>query len=466
MSIAILGLGSNCGDRMGFLRKAVQTLGQSLSLRLLRISPIYQSEALLPDDAPSSWNQPFLNLNICCETDALPHDLLIFLKKLEGDLGRQNRGRWAPREIDIDILAIDSLVYREGPLKIPHPGLLSRPFALVPFADLLPGWKFPIPGPDFGSTAAELVKRFDKPIERALFCLTEAVGVINVTPDSFSDGGRYLAPRSALSQADRLIARGIHLIDLGAESTRPGATAMTPEEEWARLEPVLKPLISLSQQAMLLTPYPAPALGFIPSIGSSIGPRISPKISIDTRHPETVRKAIQCGVHWINDVSGFENPKMIEAVAESSVDVVVMHSLSVPPKKELTLPNNQDVMNVLLEWGNQKILQLKSFGIHPDRIILDPGIGFGKTAAQSWEILRNIRRLKTLGTRTFVGHSRKSFLSTVTDASAEERDLETVTISIDLIQKGVDYLRIHNAEMYQRCLKSWIQSNGICLWNL
>jgi 2-amino-4-hydroxy-6-hydroxymethyldihydropteridine diphosphokinase / dihydropteroate synthase len=423
-------------------------LDNSLSLRVHKISPIYHSPALLPDDAPTTWDQPFLNLNILCETNLTPLQLLDLIKTIELKLGRTLRGRWAPREIDIDILAMDSLVYETDLLKIPHPGLIHRPFALLPLSDLVPNWKFPIPGLYFGKTASELAYIYKSSqsdhhtcnAKRTSECLTELMGIINLTPDSFSDGGLFLSADAAIKQAQYYISHGIKIIDLGAESTRPGAPFVSPEVEWKRLEPVLKTLISMCHNS--------------PDI----------RISVDTRHPQTASQAVQCGAHWVNDVNGFENELMGRAVVDSNTDLVVMHSLSVPPKRDLILPSHRDPISQLLEWGEKKLTQLEAAGINSNRIILDPGIGFGKTSDQSWEILQSLSRLKGLGTRILVGHSRKSFLGSVTHLSPENRDPETVAVSMSIIQKGIDFLRVHNTELHQRYINAWTRSDGVYQW--
>lgn len=448
----VLGLGSNCGDRLDYLRRAVQELS-STCVQVRALSPLYESDALLPDDAPSTWNQPFLNLNLLCESSLTPHELLTVLKRVELKVGRKPRGRWAPREIDIDVLALQEIVFQSGSLTIPHPGLLNRPFAILPFADLLPEWKFPIPGPEFGKTARELsfvyrnASSTDSPstvpfhTRRSDLCFTELVGILNITPDSFSDGGLHFNPKEAIDQAEAFIKQGVRILDVGAESTRPQATPLSPQTEWKRIERVLKPLITLCATA---------------------GPHL--KLSIDTRHPEVASQAIQAGAHWINDVSGFENSEMRRIAAESEVDLVIMHSLGVPPKKSVTLPLDQNPTEQLLQWAEKRIKELEAMGIARSRMIFDPGFGFGKTLDQTWTILREITRFRELGVRILVGHSRKSFFSQSPLLSPLDRDLETVALSLDLAQKSIDFLRIHNSETHNRALKVWTQANGVGRW--
>lgn len=249
--------------------------------------------------------------------------------------------------------------------------------------------------------------------------MAEIVGILNVTPDSFSDGGAFFSPDAAIHAMAEMAEQGAGVIDIGAESTRPGATPITPEEEWKRLEPVLA------------------ALRHFPKV----------KFSIDTRHAETVHHALKAGVHWINDVSGFSDAMMIEAVKDSNCRIVLMHSLSVPANKSVTLPDSVDMAEELYNWAKSKLFQLERSGIAPTRLIFDPGIGFGKTSAQSLAIVRDIAKLKSLGVPVMVGHSRKSFL-----ANFGDRDKATLAVSQQLAAQGVDFLRVHDVASHRQML--------------
>lgn len=444
----VLGLGSNCGDRLSYLRQAIHYLKSPLispGIEVQGISPIYESEALLPEGAPTDWNQPFLNLNLLCKTDLPALEVLKQIKGVENRVGRLKRGRWAPREIDIDILAIGDLVFESEELKVPHSSLMDRPFALLPFADLLPQWKWPKQGPFFGTPLSEIVSEWKRKssdqvpfrTQRSQFFLTQLVGILNITPDSFSDGGLFNQPKAALDRAQELFQQGANIIDIGAESTRPGAPSLSFEDEWKRLSPVLEVLCSSKSKAQ---PF---------------------QISVDTRHAEVATRAIQMGVDWINDVTGFDDIGMRKAVANSDVQIVVMHSLTVPPSKNAVLSLQSDPLELVLEWGKKRIQELTELGISEDRIIFDPGIGFGKTIEQSWEIFRRIQEFQALGVKILVGHSRKSFLSSLTPRPFQDRDVETLAVSAELLSLGVDYLRIHNADFHTRSFKVWTQVNGI-----
>lgn len=152
--MVILGLGSNKGDRGAFLRAAVVLLAGVLTN--LRASPVYESQALLPKNARSEWDRLFLNMAVCGDTSLAPEALLMEVKAMERHLGRRPAMAWSPREIDIDILAMDATVLRTASLSIPHQELLNRDFALLPLVDLAPDWRYPAPGPDFGRRAADI----------------------------------------------------------------------------------------------------------------------------------------------------------------------------------------------------------------------------------------------------------------------------------------------------------------------
>lgn len=243
--------------------------------------------------------------------------------------------------------------------------------------------------------------------------MTCLVGIANITPDSFSDGGRYEVADAAIAHIESLIADGAGMIDIGAESTRPGATPLSEQEEWARLKPLFA----------LLTPTLIQRAIF----------------SLDTRHPANVKRALDHGFHVINDVSGLTNKDMIYTLMGYNTQLVMMHSLTIPADKSVTLPEACDVIHELQSYAHKQLALLEEAGIHKERLIFDPGLGFGKTSAQSWEIINRIDELKTLGMPLYVGHSRKSFL-----AERGDRDDMTLAISRQLIEKNIDYLRVHD----------------------
>jgi dihydropteroate synthase/2-amino-4-hydroxy-6-hydroxymethyldihydropteridine diphosphokinase len=394
-----LGLGSNIGDRAAYLAFARQHFSVTAA------SALYESPAMLPPGAPVNWNRPYLNQVIAIQTTLAPETLLAEVKQVEQAAGRRDRGSWAPRELDIDVLAYEGVAQHTGHLTLPHPGINMRDFVLLPLRDIAPDW------PDIDAKIAAL------PVIVATRwqSRTEIMGILNITPDSFSDGGK-MDLVSVLAAFESLVKDGADIIDIGAESTRPGATPLTADEEWVRLEAPLR--------AIFQHPFRA---------------RVT--LSLDTRHATTAARALEMGIDIINDVSGLRDPAMRILLRDALCDVVVMHSLTIPADKTITLPENTDPVMALLAWKSA----LETCGIPPERLIYDPGIGFGKTAPQSRALIDRAGELSASGGRWLFGHSRKSFL----EMPMEKRDAATVALSRQLAAQGIAILRVHDVKGHQ-----------------
>jgi 2-amino-4-hydroxy-6-hydroxymethyldihydropteridine diphosphokinase/dihydropteroate synthase len=405
-----LGLGSNLGDRREHLARALERLSAH-GVRVVRVSPVVESPAMLPDDAPVDWNRPFLNLVAQCRTDASPTEVLDALKAIEHEQGRVERGRWAPRPIDLDLLLYGNETLATERLRVPHPGLTERAFVLTPLAALAP--RMTIPGRGT-RTVLEHARAGGHHLPLWM-------GIVNLTPDSFSDGGEVGDAAAAETRVSELAAAGAELIDLGAESTRPGATPLTADEEWSRLEPALARLVDRYR-----------------------GDWLRPRLSIDTYHPETARRALALGADIVNDVGGLGSNAMLELAAESGAEFVAMHNLGVPADKTRVLPADQDPTALIERWLEERLTEWQRAGVDLARVLFDPGIGFGKNALQSLRVLRNVEQFHRFGLRLLVGHSRKSFMQQVTAASREDRDLFTLGASLYLCRAGVDVLRVHD----------------------
>jgi len=258
------------------------------------------------------------------------------------------------------------------------------------------------------------------------------MGIINLTPDSFSDGGA-LDPADAITARLELFDKNlIQSLDLGAESTRPGAVPLSPDEEWRRLEPALSFIDKRYQKRFF-----------------------RPKISVDTYHASTASRALELGCDLINDVSGLSDPEMMSVLKGTECEYVLTHSLTVPADPSNTMKSENLILE-LKAWAEQKIEELINSGVHLDRIIFDPGIGFGKTPMQSLAILRRVTEFFDLPVRVLIGHSRKSFLTHAkrTPLLAAERDPETLAISLRLADSGVDILRVHAADLHHRAFRA------------
>ena len=260
---------------------------------------------------------------------------------------------------------------------------------------------------------------------------TLIMGILNLTPDSFSDGGRHSSPEAALAQAERMLAEGADLIDIGGESTRPGAEPVAPEEEQRRILPVLEELVV----------------------------RRGIPVSLDTRHAATARAALQLAGERapeliINDISGLlTDEQMPQVVAEAGCPIIITHNRG----DSQTMQSQTDYSDVVGE-AIDELLQIRQWylqaGVAPEKIILDPGIGFAKTHEQNWEIIRHLDRFTQLEHagirhRVLFGASRKGFLNTpLTDAEgnprpAEQRDTATAVLSGIAASHGAWAVRVH-----------------------
>jgi 2-amino-4-hydroxy-6-hydroxymethyldihydropteridine diphosphokinase / dihydropteroate synthase len=413
----VIGLGSNLERPLQQLRRACRHLQQEFS-DIISYSDIYSSQALVPEHAPQSWSDKiYLNAAISVETDLSPEEVLKRLKKIERNMGRSSLERWAPRVIDLDILVFGAVTLNSPELKLPHAELHKRNFVLLPLWDVWPEYRHPhfqnLQRDDFAKTAG--IKKLPH-----LLAGPQIMGILNITPDSFADGGKYLAPEVALHQAQKLFEEGADIIDIGAESTRPDATLLDIETEWRRLEPILTLLHKLWSK----TDH-------------------RPLISIDTRHAEIIRRALTLKmVDWINDVSQEEFDAMRPLLKDQALTYVAMHHLGVPPVREKIL--TEDPISALRAFAQTWEQRFLDNGLMPSSLILDPGLGFGKSVMQQLAIINNFYEF-TKGKGTWlVGHSRKSFFKSLLPAPHEEaKEAATALISARLAKQKVAYLRVH-----------------------
>lgn len=424
----ILGIGSNQGCAIENLRRSLAQLKKSRYFRVLDVASIYESDALLKEGAPPEWNQKYLNSAIHIElqnTLSLP-DVLTEIKKIEQMMGREESARWAPRVIDIDILWARDTQFESESLCVPHRALFERPFALIPLLELVPSlrqlWKEKLP-----PWASERMEK--APLGFRLsskFFWPRLVGILNVTPDSFSDGGRYIQEEAILKQAERLTAQGAEILDLGAESTRPRAQGVLPDEECRRLDSALTALAQM---------------------------KMRPLVSLDCRNASVVEKIIEKHkIDFLNDVTGFANFGMQRILSESALPAFVMHSLAVPPREDQTLNVEENPAKQLCSWWSLRCDELIKQKINVEKLIFDPGIGFGKTRDQNFWILNNLNEFSQITHDIMIGHSRKSFLSAISDKPASERDPETAMVTRGLNLAFVQYLRIHDMESQKAAL--------------
>jgi dihydropteroate synthase len=247
---------------------------------------------------------------------------------------------------------------------------------------------------------------------------TLIMGILNVTPDSFSDGGRYLKIEDAVAQAIRIVSEGADILDIGAESTRPGHLAVNAEEEWLRLEPILKRLLE----------------------------QVSVPISIDTYKASVAAKALEAGAHIINDIWGLQkDPEIAQVVGEYQAPVVVMHNQDGTDYRHM--------MGDIFAFLRKSIEMAEANGLAGDQIILDPGIGFGKTTEQNLEVMARLSEFKTLGHPILLGTSRKSMIGNTLKLPVEERLEGTLATSVLGVAAGVDIIRVHDVKENLRAVQ-------------
>jgi dihydropteroate synthase len=251
------------------------------------------------------------------------------------------------------------------------------------------------------------------------------MGIINVTPDSFSDGGLYFSVDQALGQAERLIGEGADILDIGGESTRPGATPVSLEAELDRVLPVI--------EALRDCPVP---------------------ISIDTYKTEAMRAGIAAGASMVNDVAALESPGALEAVAESDAAVCLMHKQGDPLTMQLD-PRYGNVVTEVREYLRERANAALRAGIARERIVVDPGFGFGKTAEHNLALLRELKELKSLGYPVLAGLSRKSLLGRLTRRPIAERVYSSVAAALIAVEHGAAIVRVHDVAATRDALEVW-----------
>lgn len=257
--------------------------------------------------------------------------------------------------------------------------------------------------------------------------LPSLMGILNVTPDSFSDGGEHDALDAAVAYGLQLVEDGAEILDVGGESTRPNAEPVSEAEELRRVVPVI----------------------------SALSQRTRVPISIDTTKAAVARAALEAGASIVNDVSGLTfDPAIVDVCRETSAGVVCMHIQGTPQTMQID-PHYDDVVRDVCGWLKARLDLLTASGIPAERILLDPGIGFGKTPEHNVKLLSNVDELKRLGCPVLVGHSRKRFIGKLLGRKVDERNFGTVGIAIALAQQKVDVLRIHDVRAVRDSLLAW-----------
>jgi dihydropteroate synthase len=262
--------------------------------------------------------------------------------------------------------------------------------------------------------------RFQLSLDRPL-----VMGIVNTTPDSFSDGGRFGTTADACAHCERLIEDGADILDIGGESTRPGARQPDAAEEMARVLPVLRHAVTLGRP-----------------------------VSVDTSSPDVMRAAIASGAAIVNDVRSFRRPGALDAVASSGVGLCLMHMRGEPGTMQAQA-DYLDVAGEVRAFLADRMREVSAAGVALDRIVVDPGIGFAKSAEHNWQLLRQQDRLLDLGRPLLVGWSRKSSLGGLTGRPVDQRVAASVAAALAAVQRGAAIVRVHDVAETVDALKVW-----------
>lgn len=432
---AYIALGSNLGDRIGWIEKACNEMS-ARGIKITRTSSLWETKPMYVLDQDS-----FINSTCEVETTLEPLALLNELQSIENTLGRKKIIDKGPRNIDLDILLYNDESVDHPRLKVPHPGMYEREFVLRPLAELIPGktlnpvspWKVTQdylnalpPSPSPLSTLTPM-RSTTKPL-RALKSdrQTQVMAILNLTPDSFSDGGKHSKDSLDTTFSSKIEAASI--IDFGGQSSAPYAKDVSSEEEISRIVPVIK-------QIRRDPAYDSKA------------------ISVDTYRASVAEAAVKAGADIVNDISaGQLDPEMLPTMARLGKTVCLMHMRGSPATmNKLTDYSPLGLIPTMANELLERIAEAEAAGIRRWRIILDPGIGFAKTSAQNLEILRNLDEMRDWpGLRGFpwlVGSSRKNFVGKITGVKEpHERTWGTAATVAAAIQGGADIVRVHDVE--------------------
>ncbi len=253
------------------------------------------------------------------------------------------------------------------------------------------------------------------------------MGIVNVTPDSFSDGGNFLERNAAVDHALKLADDGADILDIGGESTRPNAERVSVDEELRRVIAVVAQVRQATDRL----------------------------ISIDTTKAEVARQALAAGADIVNDISGLTfEPNIVDVCAESDCGVICMHILGTPQTMQAD-PHYDNVVSDVCDFLSTRLNALEEAGIARDRVVTDPGIGFGKTAQHNVDLLSNIAALRDLNRPVLIGHSRKRFLAKVLGRPVEERTFGTIGVAIAVAAQGADMIRVHDVRETRDALLAW-----------
>lgn len=410
-TMILIALGANLPSQFGSPRETLRCAVAEIArhgIQVLHQSPVYLTAPVPISDQP--W---YHNAVIRVATDHAPHELLRVLQAIENRFGRVRSERNAPRVIDLDILAYHDVAMSTDDLILPHPRLHERAFVTYPLRDVARDWVHPV----LHLSVSEMIARLPAGQEIEKTYRPLIMGIVNVTPDSFSDGGRYANPEHAIAHGLQLIADGADILDIGGESTRPMAAPVTEEEEQQRILPVIA---ALKDSGAL--------------------------ISVDTRHATTMAAALAAGAGMINDITALSgDPRAMEVVKSSDCRICLMHMQGTPQTMQEN-PSYKDVVADVHAYLADRMAQCVAQGIAKERLIVDAGIGFGKSVDHNADLLRHLDVFQDLGVDVLLGASRKRFIADICerDILACDRLAGSLAAVATALHHRVQVLRVHD----------------------
>mmetsp|Transcript_1845 Transcript_1845/g.2949 ORF Transcript_1845/g.2949 Transcript_1845/m.2949 type:complete len:464 (-) Transcript_1845:29-1420(-) len=434
---AFIALGSNLGKSKAILSRILRPVAQACGGKIVSCSGLYASKAELLTDQP-----PFLNavveVQLGEEQSNSPEELLRRLKSVEGKFAKSSV-RYGPREVDLDIIAFDDgQRFSSDILTVPHPRACERDFVVRPLCDLQRGSGVILGkhgeqairylAPSKSQTAFPVQKSVWAPKRHAVDMVAHGeddqrsplvMGILNVTPDSFSDGGLYTDLDASVAQALKMSTEGADVIDIGGESTRPNAAPVSLEEELERVLPVIERLTRRED--------------------------FTSSISVDTRKPEVARAAIQAGAQIINDEVGEDDDSslsMVHCAGEMGVPIITMHTRGDARSMEsLIMPDDASAMEHVIEWLDNRAKLLVQHNVPSWNIMVDPGLGFAKSHQQNIDILAQLDRFTKRRYPVLIGASRKRFLRNLMHFDA---DVATHASTVIAVLAGAAMVRVHD----------------------
>lgn len=407
----LIALGANLPSRYGTPRQTLKMAMAELEKRGVKI--LERSHIYLTAPVPVSDQPWFHNAVVSVVTTQNPQTLLQTLHAIEHDFGRVRMVRNEARVLDLDLLDYNAAISPLKELELPHPRMGERAFVLYPLRDVAPDWQHPVAKKSVNA----LIKNL--PPEQGIIRdhSPEIMGVVNVTPDSFSDGGKFINADKAIEHGLKLIKEGARILDIGGESTRPASQAVGYQEELRRILPVIRALKS----------------------SSAI-------ISVDTYHAETMEKVLEEDAGMINDITALEGDiRKLDILKSATCQICLMHMQGTPVTMQVN-PHYHDVVQEVSDYLSQRIDVCVRAGIDAARLVIDPGIGFGKTLEHNIALLQNLYAFKKLGVSVLLGASRKSFIPKITGRNSPVHDRlgGSLAAAATAVQQGVDIIRVHD----------------------